>query len=257
MSQKNYKIPEPQTIEELSTVCYQAMYESNEEAKKHLNEIQKNYYSLNLNESEKSYIEKYFNSTFHIAKKMKKINRRNYVRKEKADFDKKVFMEEATINKNTYLKEIDKIKKYKMKGLSKERKIIKGGVTTIPPVVTAGSYFVLTNYAPKDIATAVSTAIGFGVFSAICLIDKLKTKKEEKINKDYYENKINIEKYYADRVKQIENDYIVEILKIEDDKESEAKKIISKEIKKLQKSFNACKSKESFDICKSIELTTL
>jgi len=249
------RVLEPHCLEDLSTVYYQSMYENKDEAKKLIENL--NNYCLELNFNEKAYMYTYMAKAQHVAKRVKKINRRNFVRKGRAKFNKKVSLEEVTINKNRYLEKLEEIKdcelerfdkelENKIMGIERRRKIIRRGEVLIPPATSGASLFISSNYLPAKIAGLIASGVGLGTFAAFYLLDKREIKKIEKTTDNHYEKRrktihkicedqTGIEKYYNDRKKQIQEEYSNEFLVIEKDKESEKERHVSRAIEDLEK----------------------
>lgn len=235
MTQEKFfpRVFEPQSIREFSTVCYQALYENNDEAKKYLKLVEVSFCSPNstLGENEKAYVQTYISKAFHVAKKMKKINRRDFIRKEKVEFDKKISLEDATINKNRYLKELEEIKDNE---LAKTKSIFGRTAQTLPPLTSSTTFAVSYVYLnlPKEPSALIAGSVGVATYAVFKILGSRKTKKTIQ---DCCEAQHETDKYYTERLKQIEGEYSDELLKIEDDKEIEKNKCVSKEIRDLRK----------------------
>jgi len=251
------RVFEPQSIREFSTVCYQALYESNDEAKKYIQLVEMNYCSPNstLGENENAYMQKYMCKAFHLAKKMKKANRRNLIRKERAEFDKKISLEEATINKNRYLRAPEEIKNDE---LEKAKNIFGRAAQTLPPLTSSASFAISYVYfnIPKEPSALIAGISGAATYAAFKILCSRKTKKAIQ---DCCQVQCETDKYYTERLKQIEEEYSDELLKIEDDKESEENKYASREVRDLKKywRFYGVGKKTYFDNFKGAELIIL
>jgi len=251
------RVLKPTSLEDLATVYYESMYEGKDESKKLIENLNK--YCLDLNFNERAYMYTYIAKAQCVAKRMKKIKRRNFVRKEKAKFNKTISLEEATVNRNSYLKKIEEIKKTELeriekkleneiKGVETRRKIIRRGTILITPTTTGASLFISSNYVPLKIAELVASVVGFGTITAFYLLDKKETKKVEKITDEHYKKRKRIiqdfcedqngtENYYSERMRQIENEYSSDLLTTELDKESETEKHVSRSVSYLKKAW--------------------
>ena len=227
------RVFEPQSIREFSTVCYQALYENNDEAKKYLQIVEVNYCSPNstLGENENAYMQKYMCKAFHLAKKMKKANRRNLIRKERTDFNKKISLEEATINKNRYLRASEEIKNGE---LEKIKSVFGRAAQALPPLTSSASFAISYVYfnVPKESSALIAGITGASTYAAFKILCSRKTKKAIQ---DCCEVECQADKYYTERLRQTEEEYSDDLLKIEDDKESEENKYVSREIRDLKK----------------------
>jgi len=251
------RVFEPQSIREFSTVCYQALYENNDEAKKYIQLVEMNYCSPNstLGENENVYMQKYMCKAFHLAKKMKKINRRNFIRKERVDFNKKISFEEATINKNRYLKASEEIKSDE---LEKTKSVFGRAAQMLPPLTTSASFAISYVYfnIPKEPSALIAGVTGAATYAAFKILCSRKTKKAIQ---DCCQIQCETDKYYAESVRQIEEEYSDELLKIEDDKEDEENKHVSREIRDLKRAwrFYGVGKKTYFDNFKDVKLIIL
>jgi hypothetical protein len=225
------RVLEPQSLEDLTTVYYESMYRNKDEAKKLIENL--NNYCSGLNSNEITYMQTYMVKAERLAKRKKKINRRNFVRKENAKFNKKISLEEAEINKNRYLKALEEIKNDELK---KTRKIYGRGAKTIPPLASSASFAVSCIYfnIPKEPSALIAGALGLTTYAVFKTFESRKSKKT--IQK-CCEDERGTEKYCTDRKKQIEEEYLSEILKIEADKESEIKKHFSRGVRDLKKAW--------------------
>jgi hypothetical protein len=229
------RVLETQSIKEFSVACYQALYENNEEAKKYIRLVEVNYCSLisTLGENEKAYMQIYISKGLGLAKRIKKINRRNFIRKEKAEFNKAVSLEDALINKNRYSEALGEIKNDE---LEKTRNICGKAVKTLTPLTTSTSFVISSIYCniPKEPSALIAGVAGITTYATIKILGSRKTKKAIQ---ECCEAQTETERYYIERVKQIENNYSDELLAIEGDKESEIKKHVSRGVRDLKKSW--------------------
>jgi len=226
------RVFEPQSIGKFSTACYQALYESNEEAKRYVQIVEANYCSSisTLGENEKSYMQRYVNAGLHLAKKMKKVNRRNLLRKEKAEFDRKVSFEEAVINKSRYLKALEEIKNDE---LEKTKSVFGRGAKVLPPLTSSASFAFSYIYldVPKEPSALIAGIAGVATYATFKI---LQSRKMKQAIQNCCEDQNGTEKYYTDRLREIEREYSRELLKIESDKDKENDKHVSKEIRDLK-----------------------
>jgi len=266
------RVFDPQSISEFSTVCRQALYEGNEEAKRYLKLVEVNYCSpmSTLGDNEKTYMQMYISTAFHLAKRMKKISRRNLIRKEKAEFEKAISLEETTINKNRYIKELEEIKKCefkktedelknKIKGIETRRKSIRKGLIIVTPTAIGASLYVSSEFLPREIAELVSSLVGLGTAASFYSLEKMEIKKVEKITDEYYrkrrktiqdccEDQNGMEKYHLGRTKQIEEKYSNELLKIEKDIYEQKRKQLVIEEEKLNSLYDKFISRDGVQI---------
>ena len=252
------RVFDPQSIREFSTVCYQALYENNDEAKKYIQLVEMNYCPPNstLGKNENAYMQKYMCKAFHLAKNMKKINRRNFIRKERADFNKKISLEEATINKNRYLKASEEIKSDE---LEKTKNVFGRAAQMLPSLTSSASFAISYVYfnIPKESSALIAGVTGAATYAAFKILCSRKTKKAIQ---DCCQIQCETDKYYSDRMEKIEEEYSNEMLKIEKDRESEENKYTFKDIRDLKrywKFYGVDAENNGFDISKSVELTIL
>ena len=251
------RVFEPQSIREFSTVCYQVLYENNDEAKKYLKLVEKSYCSpySTLGENEKAYMQTYISEAFHLAKRMKKINKRDFIRKERVEFNKKISLEEATINKNRYLRELKGIKDDE---IEKTKNIYGRATRILPPLTSSTSLAISYAYLniPKEPAALIAGITGLATYATFKTLCSRKTKKTIK---DCCQAQSETNKYYAERARQIEGEYSDELLKIEDDRENEENKHASRGIRNLNKAwvfYGIDDKKVDFDL-KNVKVITL
>jgi hypothetical protein len=233
------------------------LYENIDEAKKYIQLVEMNYCSPNstLGENENAYMQKYMCKAFHLAKKMKKANRRNLIRKERTDFNKKISLEEATINKNRYLRASEEIKNDE---LEKTKNVFGRAAQALPPLTSSASFAISYVYLniPKESSALIAGVTGAATYAAFKILCSRKTKKAIQ---DCCQVQCETDKYYTERVRQIEEEYSDDLLKIEDDKEDEENKHVSKEVRDLKRAwrFYGVGKKTDFDNFKDVKLITL
>lgn len=251
------RVFEPQSVREFSAVCYQALYESNDEAKKYLKLVEANYCSpySTLGENEKAYMQTYISEAFHLAKRMKKINRRDSIRKERAEFNKKISLEEVAINKNRYLRELEEIKDDE---IEKTKNIYGRATRILSPLTSSTSLAISYAYLniPKEPAALIAGITGLATYTTFKTLCSRKTKKTIQ---DCCQTQSETNKYYTKRVRQIEGEYSDELLKTEDDIEDEENKHASRGIRDLNKAwvFYGINDKKVDFVFKDVEIITL
>jgi len=249
------RVFEPQSIVEFSTLCYQAIYEGNEEAKKYLKLVELNYCSplSTLEDNEKAYMLTYVNTGFHLAKKMKDIERRRYCRIQRLKEKKEEKIKDAYNRRKNNLKKAEDIFKNNSKKNEeikneeieeiKDRQSIWNKIAEVAPP-SVSSLLIGLNYLPPLAAAGVSGFVAITTYSISKIYRSKKRDKKKEILNDYYdengiifynlrEQQQIIDNEYSLRIQEIKNEWEEELKKIEKNVDQQKKKHFDREEKKL------------------------
>lgn len=229
------RVFDPKSVKEFSAACYQALYENNDEAKRYVKLVEVNYCSLisTLGDSEKTYMQIYISTGFHLAKKLKDVELRKMNREESLKKIKTSDLKKAEEIRDSDLEKNKEVRDQELGKIKSERKVWRKVIEVAP--VSIGSLLIGLNYLSPMTASGVAGVTTIVTYTVSELRHSKRTNKREEILNDYYDENNVVLYNYREQQQIIENDFSIKREQIEDDVDKQKRKHFTIEEEKLAK----------------------